>query len=248
MPEIDPSLLSDFEKTLPHHHMMLVEGGEFMMGSEDEEARENEKPVHRVRVDSFYMGRYPVTQALWKAVMGKENNPSQFKGDNMPVDRVSWVGAQNFIEKLNEISGKEYRLPTEAEWEFAARGGINSEGYLYAGSDKLKEVGWYGENSQNQTHQVGQKLENELGLYDLSGNVWEWCQDLHGRDYYKQCHEQGLVQNPGGRAKGVFRVLRGGRWIDAARRCQVSYRGDFIPGHRYVGVGFRLALSLQSGG
>ena len=153
--------------------MVYVAGGEFEMGRKDAEAEDWEKPVHKVILSPFFMSKYLVTQELWESVMG--DNPSSFKGTDRPVEKVSWNDAQVFVEKLNVQTGKQYRLPTEAEWEYAARGGKRSMGFLYAGSDKLKEVGWYDANSGNETHPVGQLLGNELGIYDLSGNVWEWC-------------------------------------------------------------------------
>ncbi|MCB0839229.1 MAG: formylglycine-generating enzyme family protein [Bacteroidetes bacterium] len=242
MQKIDPGLLTDWEKNLPHHELILVEGGEFEMGGADSEAEEDEKPVHKVSLDSFYLGKFPVTQALWKLVMGK--NPSRFKGEANPVENVSWKDTQVFLQKLNQMTGKTYRLPTEAEWEFAARGGIHSEGYLYAGSDKLKEVGWYEKNSNHQTQPVGQKLGNELGLFDMSGNVYEWCQDWYGANYYQHCAGQGVVKNPQGPEKGVLRVFRGGFCSDVARHCWGSSRGSYRPNYHYSDVGFRLALSL----
>ncbi|MCB0576929.1 MAG: formylglycine-generating enzyme family protein, partial [Saprospiraceae bacterium] len=151
--------------------MLLVDGGEYLMGGAEEEAGNDEKPVHRVKVSTFYLGKYPVTQSVWQSVM--RDNPSNFKGDNRPVEQVSWDDVQEFLKKLNSLTKQDYRLPTEAEWEFAARGGLHSEEYLYAGSDKLKQVGWYNANSNGETHEVGQKLGNELGLYDMSGNVYE---------------------------------------------------------------------------
>ncbi|MEZ4825769.1 MAG: formylglycine-generating enzyme family protein [Bacteroidia bacterium] len=231
-------LLTDFEKKLPHHEMIFVEGGEFDMGGSDAEARDNEKPVHRVWISPFYMGKYPVTQAIWKVVMG--TNPSNFKGENHPVEKVSWNDTQTFLQKLNEKTGKTYRLPTEAEWEFAARGGIYSQDYLYAGSDKLKEVGWY---SGKKTHPVGQKMPNELGLYDLSGNSWEWCEDWYSGGYYQKCADRGMVENPTGPENGSLRVYRGGGWRSNPRGCRIAYRNNFSPEYRAVDLGFRLALS-----
>ena len=144
--------------------MIFIKGGNFLMGGKDEESRKREKPIHWVEVPPFYIGKYPVTQELWEVVMGE--NPSYYKGRRHPVENVSWQDSKEFIQQLNKSIGKNYRLPTEAEWEFAARGGINSEKYLYAGSDKLKEVGWYRENSDNKgTKPVGLLLENELSLF-----------------------------------------------------------------------------------
>ena len=163
---------------LPQIEMVFVKGGTFMMGATPEQgsdAGDGEKPVHSVTVSDFYIGKYEVTQAQWKAVMGK--NPSHYKGENRPVERVSWYDIQKFIEKLNAKTGKRYRLPTEAEWEYAARGGNQSKGYKYSGSNDIGSVAWYTNNSGDRTHPVGQKQPNELGLYDMTGNVWEWCSD-----------------------------------------------------------------------
>jgi len=158
-----------------------------------------------VTVGDFYICKYEVTQELWEEVMG--NNPSEFtEGENLPVENVSWDDAQEFIRKLNSITGKKYRLPTEAEWEFAARGGNNSKGYKYSGSDDINQVAWYDDNSGNRTYPVGQKAPNELGIYDMSGNVWEWCSDWYG-DY-----PSGAVTNPTGPVNGSNRVFRGGSW------------------------------------
>ncbi|HNL39237.1 MAG TPA: formylglycine-generating enzyme family protein [Saprospiraceae bacterium] len=232
--------------------MIHVEGGAFRMGGDDPEATGEEKPVHEVTVPAFYLGKFPVTQGLWKAVMG--NNPSYFKGDLRPVETVSWVDAQGFIKRLNsatEESRKKqglgpYRLPTEAEWEFAARGGAYPEGYLYAGSDKLKEVGWYDENSNNQTQDVGLLMGNELGLYDLSGNVYEWTEDHWHENYKDNPPADGsawLSADP--RAP---RVVRGGYYFYNAGGCRVSYRDRNAPGIRNDGIGFRLALSPRPAG
>ena len=224
----------------PAFEMIFVEGGTFLMGGADEEAYGDEKPVHKVQVYPFYLARYPVTQALWQAVM--RNNPSNFKGADRPVERVSWDDCQDFLQKLNAHTGKNYRLPTEAEWEYAARGGAYSEGYLSAGSDKLKDVGWYDENSGNETHPVGEKLPNELGLYDLSGNVWEWCEDWYGS------YPSGSQTNPTGPSRGSDRVSRGGSWISVAQYCRVSYRYPYSPEGRDFNLGFRLALPFQGDG
>ena len=236
------------EQNLPNgatFDMLLVEGGEFLMGGADEEAYENENPVHRVTVPSFYLGKYPVTQWVWTAVMG--SNPSDFKGDKRPVEMVSWEDAQEFINRLNDITGKSYRLPSEAEWEYAARGGVllEGEGYLYAGSDKLKQVGWYRENSSSETHEVGLKYPNELGLYDLSGNVCELCQD-QWHDNYESAPDDGSAWED--RDGGPYRVLRSGSWSDNSRSCRVAFRGSYNPPNRHGILGFRLALGPQSGG
>jgi len=212
--------------------MVLVEGGTFKMGSNDD--YDDEQPIHEVTLSDFYIGKYPVTQAQWQAVMGK--NPSHFKGcDDCPVEKVSWEYVQEFIKKLNAKTGKNYRLPTEAEWAYAARGGKQSKGYKYAGSDNLDEVGWYYDNSSNKTHPVGQKKPNELGIYDMSGNVWEWCADWYG------AYPSEPQTNPTGPAKGDRRVLRGGSWSGNDLNCRVAYRSRSNPNFRDLNFGFRLA-------
>ncbi len=206
------------------------------MGSEDKEAREWEKPIHPVAVPSFYMAKYPVTQALWKAVMG--NNLSFFQGDQRPVEQVSWDEAQVFIQQLNEQTGENYRLPTEAEWEYAARGGIFGLGFKYTGSNKLKEVGWYGENSHRETKPVGLKFPNELGLYDMSGNVRELCQDVW-HENYDGAPKDGSAWLKGGNDR--IRVVRGGLWNLITHPCRVAYRYGYDQDIRSSGIGFRLA-------
>lgn len=228
--------------------MICVEGGSFLMGSDDAIAFDRVKPVHRTEVPAFCLGQFPVTQALWKAVMGEENNPSGFKGDSRPVETVSWDDLLGFIQKLNTVSEESrknhglgpYRLPSEAEWEFAARGGAHSEGYLYAGSDKLKEVGWYDENSNDQTQDVGLLMGNELGFYDLSGNVYEWMED-HWHENYDGAPTDGSAWlSSDERAR---RVVRGGYWGFFTTYCRVSSRYRYVPDFRYDACGFRLALS-----
>jgi formylglycine-generating enzyme required for sulfatase activity len=215
--------------------MKLVEGGTFQMGSNDSDAERDEKPVHSVTLSNYCIGETEVTQALWKAVMG--NNPSYFKGDNLPVEQVSWNDCQEFIRKLNQKTGKNFRLPTEAEWEYAARGGSRSNGTKYAGSSSIGSVAWYDDNNGNKTHAVKGKSPNELGLYDLSGNVWEWCSDWYGS------YGSGPQTNPKGPSSGSTRVLRGGCWGIIARHCRVSSRSDFVPGYGTISYGFRLCLS-----
>ena len=202
----------------------------------DSEAYSNESPVHSVTLSTFYMGETEVTQELWQAVMG--SNPSSFSGTNRPVEKVSWNTIVNqFIPALNALTGRTFRLPTEAEWEYAARGGNQGHGYKYAGSNTIGNVAWYSDNSQGQTHQVATKSPNELGLYDMSGNVWEWCSDWYG-DY-----SSGSQTNPQGPSSGSRRVLRGGSWDNGAGGCRVSIRNRSEPGNAYDSRGFRLVLS-----
>ena len=226
---------------IPEIEMVLVEGGTFTMGATPEQgsdAYDDEMPAHKVTLDSFYIGKFPVTQRLWKAVMG--SNPSDFKGDDLPVENVSWDDVQTFLRKLNAATGKSYRLPTEAEWEYAARGGNKSQGYKYAGSNDIDLVAWYSGNSGGHTHDVGTRFPNELGIYDMSGNVCEWCQDWYGS--YSSLPQT----NPKGPNSGSLRVLRGDSWCSHARRCRVSNRDYRAPGHRIHFFGFRLALGSQS--
>ncbi len=221
--------------------MVKVEAGTFMMGATSEMGNPDlyEKPVHQVILtNDYYMGKFEVTQLLWQAVMG--GNPSRYKGDNLPVVNVSWNDCQEFISKLNRITGRNFRLPTEAEWEYAARGGKKSWGYQYSGSNNLSDVAWYGGingNSGSKPHPVGTKQANELGIYDMAGNVLEWCQDWHG-SYSKEAQT-----NPIGAVKGQEHVIRGGCWNYGANFCRSSYRNINPPtiGHNSV-IGFRLVL------
>ena len=233
------------KETLPgglSFEMILVEGGSFMMGSEDSEALDSEKPVHEVTLDSFCIGKFPVTQALWKAVMGNDNNPSYFKGSERPVEMVSWENTQPFFQALQNLAGKSYRLPTEAEWEYAARGGNKSQGYQYAGSNKLKEVAWYRENSHSETKIVGLKYSNELGIYDMSGNVWEWVEDQWHKNYEGAPTDGSTWVD---REENAARVLRGGTWAYDPQDCRCSVREFIAPQGRYRLNGFRLCCSLQ---
>ena len=221
--------------------MIFVKGGTFTMGATAEQgsdAFDFEKPTHSVTVSDFYIGKYEVTQAQWRAVMG--SNPSCFKGDNLPVENVSWNDVQEFITKLNAQTGKKYRLPTEAEWEYAARGGNQSKGYKYSGSNSISNIAWYDANSNKMTHIVGQKSPNELGIYDMSGNVWEWCQDWYGS------YSSSSQTNPTGPSSGSYRVLRGGCWYTFAGICRVSNLTYYNPDYRSRCYGFRLALSADS--
>ena len=222
--------------------MVLVRGGTFKMGCTEEQrdCSGDEKPVRNVTLGDFNIGKYPVTQKLWFQVMG--NNPSKFKGDNFPVENVSYDMAQEFIEKLNAKTGKRYRLPTEAEWEYAARGGNKSKGYIYSGGNYIDDVAWHSGNSQGKTHAVGGKEPNELGVHDMSGNVWEWANDWKGT--YSSSDET----NPKGPNKGGFdgyRVLRGGCWNSGAKHCRVSNRHDRSNEWGNANMGFRLARSAQ---
>ncbi len=221
--------------------MVKVEAGSFDMGATPEMRSlqypyDDEKPDHRVTLTkNYYIGKYEVTQALWQVVMG--NNPSRFKGDDLPVERVSWKRCQDFISKLNSLTGKRFRLPTEAEWEYAARGGNKSRGYRYSGSNTLDDVAWYGDNSGSKTHAVGTKQPNELGIYDMSGNVSEWCQDWRGS------YSSSPQTNPTGAVSGSYRVDRGGSWLYSAWFSRSSSRGGRTPGGRDGDLGLRLVLS-----
>ena len=224
--------------------MKRVEGGTFWMGAQstdpsgqnyDSEASDNESPVHSVTLSTFYMGETEVTQELWQAVMG--SNPSHFSGTNLPVEGVSWNTIVNeFLPALNAATGQNFRLPTEAEWEYAARGGNQGHGYKYAGSNTIGNVAWYYDNSNNQTHSVATKSPNELGLYDMSGNVWEWCSDWYGN------YSSGSQTNPQGPSSGSDRVSHGGSWHYGAWMGRVSHRGYAFPGYAFPGGGFRLCL------
>lgn len=217
--------------------MVVVEGGTFTMGGTSEQGSDaygDEKPTHSVTLSDYMIGETEVTQELWRAVMG--SNPSYFSGTDLPVEKVSWNDCQTFITKLNQLTGKKFRLPTEAEWEYAARGGNKSRGYKYAGSNTLSDVAWYSNNSSSKTHPVKQKQANELGLYDMSGNVWEWCQDWFGT------YSSSAQTNPTGPASGSYRVYRGGSWYGSARYCRVSHRGSNTPTDYYSNLGLRLAL------
>ena len=213
--------------------MVYVEGGTFQM----------DVPVHQVTLSGYYIGETEVTQALWEAVMG--SNPSFFKGPNRPVEQVSWedicgrdgsgTDPKCFLYKLNQLTGQRFRLPTEAEWEYAARGGNNSRGYQYSGSEMLGDVAWYDNNSGDSTHDIKTKQPNELGLYDMSGNVWEWCQDWYGS------YGADSQTNPTGPVSGSDRVIRGGSCFNGDTGCRVTRRGSFSPGGTGNFLGYRLA-------
>lgn len=234
--EVSASAIQTFTVGNVLFNMIRVEGGTFMMGATSEQgsdAREDEKPAHQVTLSSYYIGETVVTQALWETVMG--SNPSKFEGSNRPVEMVSWYDCRDFIQKLNQKTGAKFRLPTEAEWEYAARGGNRSHGYKYSGSYNVDDVAWYNDNS-NQTHDVKTKQANELGLYDMTGNVWEWVQDKKG------AYPSYAQTNPIGSSSGGVRVYRGGSWLYEARRCRVSFRNSDPPELRDGNLGFRLAL------
>lgn len=217
--------------------MIRVDGGTFTMGATPEQgsdAVDKEKPTHSVTLSTYYIGETEVTQELWQAVMG--NNPSIINESRWPVERVNWNDCQDFITKLNSLTGYNFRLPTEAEWEFAARGGNNSRGYKFAGSNSIDVVAWYWDKSNDLAHNVAQKSPNELGLYDMSGNVWEWCQDWYGE------YSSSSQSNPTGLTSGSYRVLRGGCWGSDAWYCRVSTRLSYSPGYSNFGLGLRLAL------
>jgi len=217
--------------------LLYVKGGSFTMGCTPEQngdCNNDEKPTHSVTLDDYYIGKFEVTQDLWTAVTGK--NPSNKKGDNLPVENVSWNDAQDFIRQLNQMTGEHFSLPTEAQWEYAARGGSKSKGYKFSGGNILGNVAWYADNSGSTPHQVGTKDPNELGLYDMSGNVWEWCYDLYGN------YSSESQNNPTGPTSGSVRVLRGGSWSYFAGLARVSYRLYGQPGSRFSGRGLRLVL------
>lgn len=220
--------------------MIKVDGGSFSMGAsdDDQDAYSDEKPSHRVLLKDYYIGETTVTQALWKLIM--DNNPSYFKGDDLPVEQVSWEDCQKFILKLNNITNLSFRLPTEAEWEYAARGGSKSKGFKYSGSDDINIVSWNGENSEGKTHPVKTKKANELGLFDMSGNVWEWNQDWFGE------YSNNPQANPTGPVSGRIRIIRGGAWRSRTMNCRVSTRDDNVPDYRDNYLGFRLALDAMS--
>ncbi len=226
-------------------YMIPVEGGTFSMGATPEQgsdASSREKPVHQVTVSSYYLGETEVTQALWQAVMG--DFPSYFTGMQLPVEQVSWVDCQAFIAALNAMTGQQFRLPTEAEWEFAARGGNMSMGYKYSGSDNLASVAWYSYNDSWDvrgtgyygTHPVATRNPNELMLYDMSGNVHEWCQDWYG------VYDSAAQIDPVGPNTGSTRVYRGGSWYFDEWFCRVSFRNSVSPSYTSYGIGLRLAM------
>ena len=216
--------------------MVFVKGGTFKMGNE---GFDEEKPVHSVMLNDFYIGKFEITQLEWRGIMASDPPHLSFDAcDQCPVERVSWLDVQEFLKKLNAKTGKKYRLPTEAEWEYAARGGANSKNFKYSGSDEINDVAWYGNNSGGKTHPGGSKKPNELGIYDMSGNVWEWCQDWFDRGYYKYSP----AKNPKGAFGGTARILRGGSWINFAKVSRVTFRDINPPNHINNTIGFRVVL------
>jgi formylglycine-generating enzyme required for sulfatase activity len=219
--------------------MVKIPAGSFMMGSN----QGDEQPVHRVSIDyAFEMGKTEVTQGLWKAVMG--NNPSRFNtcGENCPVEQVSWDDIQLFIAELNAQTGKTYRLPTEAEWEYACLAGNNSD--TYCGGDSPVGVAWFDINSESKTHPVASKRANAFGLYDMSGNVWEWVQDYYSQDYNGAPDNGRARTSPGNGKYGSYRVLRGGSWSDGTQNLRAAIRYGSVPSARFNSLGFRLARTL----
>ena len=220
--------------------MVRIDGGRFIMGGtrDDVKYEDNELPSHEVSVDTFYMSKFEVTQKLWKAVMGY--NPSGFVGDDLPVENVSWDDCQQFVSKLSLLTNHTFRLPTEAEWEYAAKGGPAQEDYLYAGSNELDSVAWAPFNSNGSTHPVGSKDSNTCGLYDMSGNVYEWCSDNY--DYYPSLPQD----NPKGPTYGTNRVFRGGSWRYADKFSRVTFRAYTPASGRYPNLGLRLVMEVPA--
>lgn len=217
--------------------MMYVEGGEFIMGSFREY---DEKPLHSVYLKDFFIGRYEVTQRQWKRIMGQ--NPSFFNYcEECPVENVSFRDIERFIEELNRQTGLQYRLPTEAEWEYAARGGNKSMGYMFSGSDDPDQVAWYKDNNNQHTRKPGQKKPNEIGIYDMSGNVMEWCNDWYSKSYYQIAP----YKNPPGAASSSHRAIRGGSWNNTKHHIRCTNRSYSTQGSKYDDLGFRLARDVD---
>jgi formylglycine-generating enzyme required for sulfatase activity len=219
--------------------MVFVRGGTFRMGctGEQQDGYDDEKPAHEVTVNDFHMGKYAVTQAQWEMLM--DNNPSHVKGGNLPVEKVNWNDVQTFIERLNAATGKPYRLPTEAEWEYAARGGNQSKGFQYSGSNFIENVAWFNNNSSGTIRPVGTKMANELGIHDMSGNVYEWCYDWYAP------YPIAAQRNPLGASSGSRRVFRGGSWFSNTSYCRVTNRFSISPDVSSNALGFRLACSAE---
>ncbi len=220
-------------------NMVYVEGGTFMMGATSEQevsGKADNQPAHEVTLSSFSIGRYEVTQEEWQAVMG-----GSFRNDaKLPVVSRNWRECEEFIQKLNELTGKKFRFPTEAEWEYAARGGQKSQGYLYAGSNNIDSVAWYWGNAGSRLHPVGQKKANELGLYDMTGNVNEWCSDVYEKDYYSVSPKDN-PQGPVGPEGPKYRVRRGSYRGGDKKECRIAMRDSFASWGGSDTTGFRLA-------
>ena len=245
-----PAANQDFTETAwgVNMKMIWVEGGDFLMGctSEQGNCESDEQNVRRVTVDGFYIGMLEVTQSQWEKVVGTSIYQQKSKaggsstpgvGPDYPMYYVSWDEAMEFCRLLSNKTGRTYTLPTEAQWEYAARGGNKNEGAKYAGSNMIDAVAWYTDNSGSSTHIVGSKRANALGIYDMSGNVWEWCKDWYASSYVSYD-----TNNPVGPSSGSFRVDRGGSWYNGASYCRVANRGNDSPGHRYNNLGFRVVL------
>jgi formylglycine-generating enzyme required for sulfatase activity len=233
------NVLGEYRDPATGMEFVLVKGGCYQMGDVFGDGNPNEKPLHEVCVGDFYIGKHEVTRGQWRTITGSDPSCSENGGDDCPVECVSWNDAQDFVSRLNQKSGKNFRLPTEAEWEYAARSGGKSE--KWAGTSKESDLGdytWFKDNSEGVTHSVRQKKPNGLGLYDMTGNVWEWCQDWYDENYYQKSPRD----DPGGPASGSYRVLRGGSWLTLARNVRAAYRYGLDPGDRYDFGGFRLVL------
>ncbi len=262
-----PPLITPRDNDIPAFRMVYLPGGTFMMG-DDNSKYDEEKPAHEVKLSGFYMAEFQVTQKLYQAITG--NNPSNFQNSKKPVEQVTWFDAVNFCNTLGaklglqpcykKVSDNDYqwdktakglRLPTEAEWEFACRGdnsapltGRPEGGHKYAGSNNLDNIGWYDENSHGRSKKAGLKFPNAAGLYDMSGNLFEWCQDWFDEKYYQKCKDRGIVKNPSGPETGKSRVLRGGSWGYDAFYGRSAYRFNDLPGNIWFNFSFRLVLGL----
>ena len=219
--------------------MILVKGDTYVMGASLLQGGENkdEQVTHNVTLGDFYICTTQVTQELWNAII--ENNPSKIKDKNLPVTNVSWNDCQDFIKRLNDITGMKFRLPTEAEWEFAAKGGQKGKlnGYKYSGSNTITNIMWYSKNSGNRPHEVSSKQSNELGLFDMSGTVWQWCSDWYAS------YDTSQSFNPNGPIDGIEKVCRGGSFMSEAKECRVSIREKDMPNEISEDVGFRIVLA-----
>ncbi len=239
---------NSIKKRTIYFSMIKVEGGTFTMGATPEqgsEANDDEKPAHQVTLSPYYIGETEVTQGFWYALMGQSPTSDGSKwstsygiGESYPAYYISYWDCQTFLTKLNQLTGQKFRLPTEAEWEFAARGGNASKGYKYSGGNIVGDIAWYTDNSSTGTLEVKTKKANELGLNDMSGNVWEWCSDYYDSSYYSSSPST----NPTGPTTGSFRVIRGGGWSSTADRCRVASHNGYQPSDRSYSLGFRLAL------